>query len=39
MYKILFGGFSQETNSFSPVPADRNAFEKRRLFLGEEIFE
>ena len=39
MYKILFGGFSQETNSFSPVPADRNAFEKRRLFFGEEIFE
>ena len=38
MYRILIGGFSHETNSFCPLPADRAAFELRRFFFGEEIF-
>ena len=35
----MIGAFSHETNSFSPEPANRAAFEKRRLYFGDEIFE
>lgn len=39
MYRIMLGEFSHETNSFSAAPADKAAFQRRKMFYGEEAFE
>lgn len=36
-HTVLVGGFSHETNTFSPTPADRAAFQDRQELIGEEI--
>ena len=38
MFKLIYGGFSQETNTFSPIICGREYFEAHGISKGEEIF-
>jgi microcystin degradation protein MlrC len=37
--RLLIGEFSHESNSFAPVPADRESFRERELMYGAAILE
>lgn len=37
MFKIIYGGFSQETNTFSPLICTRKNFEASHIYLGKDI--
>ena len=37
--RILILEFRQETNTFNPVPAEKNAFQKDCIFEGEKLFQ
>lgn len=34
---ILIAAFKHETNSFCPAPANREAFENRQMYFGEDV--
>lgn len=35
--RILIAAFKHETNSFCPAPANREAFENRQMYFGEDV--
>ena len=37
MYRIIYGGFSQETNTFSPKLCTRKSFEANSIRFGDEV--